>query len=249
MRKIFTTLLLCVLLSLSAQNQAPEATATSGTLTVTATVSYSSPYYYAVWIKNSSGTYVRTLMMYGQTSKYYGDLAHWYAESAADKTNATTGATKSSTSAFSATWNGKDKTNTTIVADDNYTVGIEMSSEALGTFSSYVSGVITKGTASQTLTPTAVSPISNITIKWVPTGTGLNDIKLATLYTIYPSPTKSTIYVSGPEFKTVTIYTLSGKQVLKSIEPKINLSALPSGTYLAEIQTSRGTVTKKVVKL
>jgi hypothetical protein len=56
MRKIITSFFLCGLLTLSAQNQAPEATATSGTLTVTASVVYSAPHFYAVWIKNSAVT-------------------------------------------------------------------------------------------------------------------------------------------------------------------------------------------------
>lgn len=248
MRKIITSLFLCVLLSMSAQNQAPEATVTSGTLTVTATVAYSSPYYYAVWIKNSGGTYVRTLMMYGQNSSYYKDMVHWNSESATDKTNATTGATRSSSSTYAATWDGKDKTKTTTLDDGTYTVSIEMSSESYGTNSKYITTTFTKGTSAQTVTPTAVSPVSGISIKWVPSGTGVNDVHLESQYQVYPNPTRSTVFVNGPDVRSVTIYNLAGKQLLKAVVPNLNLNKLPAGTYLAEIVTGHGTLTKKIVK-
>jgi hypothetical protein len=54
--------------------------------------------------------------------------------------------------------------------------------------------------------------------------------------------------VNGPDVRSVTIYNLAGKQLLKAIVPNLNLSKLPAGTYLAEIETGRGTVTKKIVK-
>ena len=62
MRKIVTSLFLCVLLSLSAQNQAPEATATDGTLTVTFSTNATSEYSLAVFVTNSSGGLVNTMI-------------------------------------------------------------------------------------------------------------------------------------------------------------------------------------------
>jgi hypothetical protein len=196
------------------------------------------------------GTYVRTLMMYGQNSKYYSDLTHWNSESGTDKTNATTGATKSSNFTYVATWDGKDKTKTTTLDDGTYTVSIEMSSESYGLNSKYVTTTFTKGAAAQTVTPTAVTSVSNISIKWVPTGTGtgLNDVHLESQYQVYPNPTRSTVFVNGPDVRSVTIYNLAGKELLKAVVPNLNLSKLPAGTYLAEIETGRGTVTKKIVK-
>jgi hypothetical protein len=248
MKKIFITLvLLLTIFSAFAQESVTTAT-TDGTLTVTATVTYSNPYYYAVWIKSPSGTFLRTLTMYGQTSKYYSDLTHWYSESAASKTNATTGATKSSSGTYSSTWNGKDQANSAIVTDGTYTVSIEMTSENYGTSSKYITTTIDKGTSSVTITPTVVSPISNVTIKWIPATTAVNMVE-SDKYSVYPNPTRSTIYVSGFDIKGIDILTLNGKFIFTTNNQNIDLSTLPKGMYVVRLTTDAGIFFKKIEKI
>lgn len=248
MKTLFTTLAFCLFtFILSAQNQVTNVN-TDGTLTITANVGYSSPYYYAVWIKGTSGTFLRTITMYGQTSKYYSDLAHWNSESGINKVNATTGATKSSAGSYTSTWNGKDQANSTIVTDGTYTVSIEMSSEAYGTNSKYITTSFTKGPTAVTLNPTNVSPITGVSIKWQPVNTAINNVELSTLYSIYPNPAKSSIYVNGPNIQAIDIYTLEGKQVMSSIQQKVNIDALKKGVYMLNITTGKGNVSKKLVK-
>ena len=248
MKKIFTTITFCFFVFIiSAQNQTPNAN-TDGTLTVTANVTYNSPYYYAVWIKGTTGTFLRTITMYGQTSKYYADLAHWNSESATNKVNATTGATKGSSGAYTSTWNAKDQANINIVPDGTYTVSIEMSSESYGTNSKYVSTTFTKGTSAVTLTPTNVSPISGISIKWQPVNTAIQNIELATLYSIYPNPATSTVFVNGPDIQSIDVFTLDGKRIFSSNLQKLNINALKKGTYLININTGKGVVSKKLIR-
>jgi len=250
MKKIFTfALLLSVFSIVSAQEQAPVAN-TDGTLTVTATVTYTSPYYYAVWLKNPDGTFLRTLMMYGSTSKYYTDMKNWYASTSntANKVNATTGATKSSSGTYTSTWNGKDQANSAIVADGTYTVCVEMSSESYGTSSKFTSATFTKGTVAQNVTATTVSPISNITIKWAPNNTAIDEVK-ANQYSVYPNPTRSTVYVSGFDIKGIDVMTLNGKYIFSTNNQRMDLSALPKGMYLAKLTTNAGVFFKKIEKL
>lgn len=249
MKTFFTTLAFCLFsFLLAAQNEAPNAN-TDGTLTVTANVGYSSPYYFAVWIKGTTGTFLRTITMYGQNSKYYKDLGHWNSESGANKVNAVTGATKSTASAYTSTWNGKDQANTTTVPDGNYTVSIEMSSESYGTNSKYITTTFTKGPAVVTLTPTAVSPISNVSIQWVPSSTAINNIELSKLYSVYPNPTRSTVYINGFDIEAIEVYALNGKLIFVTNNQKIDLSGLSKGIYLAKITTKAGTFMKKIEKL
>ncbi|MFT3754216.1 MAG: hypothetical protein QM800_15520 [Paludibacter sp.] len=71
MKKILVSFLaLAFVIIINAQNQAPEITtvSTAGTLTISARVTYTSPYYYAVWVNNPAGTFLRTLMMYGNNT-------------------------------------------------------------------------------------------------------------------------------------------------------------------------------------
>ena len=260
MRKIVTSLFLCVLLSMSAQNQAPEATATDGTLTVTFSTNATSEYSLAVFVTNSSGGLVNTMIYRTSNGKNSAqDMSTFWSKigsswgTAASKllTNAdldaTSGATASSAYTAKSLYWGKTVSLSSVV-DGTYTVNFEMANYSGTVSRRYTSGTFVKGSANSSSTVSTIVGFSNMTISWVPKSTGLNEIKLSNLYSVYPNPTKSDIYVNGPDVRSVTIYNLAGKQLLKAIVPNLNLSKLPAGTYLAEIETGRGTVTKKIVK-
>ncbi|MEI7502933.1 MAG: DUF2271 domain-containing protein [Paludibacter sp.] len=222
---------------------------TSGTLTVTSSIG-ASTFITAVWVTNSSSAFVRTLTAYGNETKYNKDLVKWTADCGGlrNYTNAVTGATKPSSSLITSTWNGTNQLNTTQVADGNYNVKIEMTTEGYGTGTKLVTGTFTKGPNAQTVTPTAVTPISAISIKWVPVNTALVDVELEKLYSVYPNPAISSIFISGLDINEVEICSLTGKSILFSKEQKIDISLLPSGIYLALIRTKVGTLVKKIYK-
>lgn len=235
------------LLFLAFQLLSVAQTATDGTLTVTATVTYNGvPYYYAVWLKDSQGTFVRTLTMFGLTTKYYADLSNWYSSSGASKTNATTGATKTLPGTYTSSWNGKNQTNTTTLADGNYTVSIETVTE--GNFSKLLTTTFVKGTSAQTITPSNLTPLASVSIKWTPTITDLEEVELSKIFTIYPNPAISSVFVNGPGIKSLTLLSLTGKQLSKTILSNLNLSNLPNGVYLLRVETEQGTFCKKIVK-
>lgn len=248
MNKLFSLIfLLFSFLFLNAQESAPQV-ATDGTLTVKATVTYTSPYYYAVWLKNTSGTFLRTLVMYGNTTKYYPDLTNWYANSGANKVNATTGATRSASGTYTSTWNAKDQANSTIVDDGTYTVCIEMSSETYATNSKYTTTSFIKGTAAQNLTGTNVSPLSGITVTWTPSNTAVDEVK-ANIYSVYPNPTRSTVFVNGFDIQSIEVLTLTGKKLFSTDQQRIDLNGLPKGIYFVRLFTNSGSFIKKVEKL
>lgn len=68
---------------------------------------------------------------------------------------------------------------------------------------------------------------------------------------IYPNPTKDYLNIlsKGISFNESAIYDLSGKLVLKSKSNKIDVRTLPSGAYLLVINTEKGNLVYKWIKL
>ena len=252
MKKLLTTtLFLAFVFILNAQNSAPETTDanTTGTLTIKATTvaaggGYQPSHILAIWVQDSSGAFVKTLMAYAATR--ISELTSWVAKSAKNKVDATTGATLNSHASRTATWNGTNVSKV-VVADGTYTIKMELADGGSSKVATYT---IVKGTttANGTLV-TSSSCFTNVTIQWVPTNTALNSITLAKQYNVYPNPTLSTAYISGFDIKEIELITLNGKSIFVTQNQKIDLSGLPKGIYLAKITSEAGTFMKKIEKL
>jgi hypothetical protein len=139
---------------------------TAGTLTVSTSTStagggYNPANVVAIWIRTSTGTFVKSLLVYAATRKSH--LTTWYSNSAANVTDATTGATQSSYAIRTCTWNGTN-TSGTVVANGDYKVCMELADGNV----SYHEFAFTKGATAVTLSPANVSSFSNISIKWTP---------------------------------------------------------------------------------
>ena len=222
---------------------------TSGTLTISTTTSQTSGAQYApnnivaIWIVNSSGTFVKSTLVYAATRQQY--LLTWVANSAQNKVDAITGATQSSHATRTSSWNGKNVSEV-VVPDGTYSVKMELTDKNaqgnVGTFA------FTKGPATQTLTPASVPSFANISIKWTPLATGLENIPFSSLFNVYPNPTNSAIFVNGVDIQKIEIFTVAGENVLTSNTQNIDLSPLPKGFYLAIIRANGGTAVKKIEK-
>lgn len=136
---------------------------TISTLTSKAYGAYSS-HVLAIWIENSSGVFVKTLMRYAIKRDVY--LTNWVGNSAKSvTTDAATGATLTSHATRTATWNGANASGT-VVADGTYKVCMELTDDnRTGNFSTFT---FTKGPTAVTLTPANAPSFSSISIKWVP---------------------------------------------------------------------------------
>ncbi|MEI7503441.1 MAG: T9SS type A sorting domain-containing protein, partial [Paludibacter sp.] len=194
---------------------------------------------------------------YGQN--YISDLTSWVSNSAKNKAglvlNATTGATLPSHGTRTCKWDGMNASSV-IQVDGSYTVKLEIIDQEGGatvgsTGHKLATYTFTKGATSSTgtLSGTASSSFNNVTLAWVPTSpAGVNEVQLSNLYSVYPNPTKSTVFVSGVDIKQIELCDLSGRRIFTSNEQKINLANLPKGTYLANVITEKGTFIKKIIK-
>jgi hypothetical protein len=269
MKTLFTILTFCLFtFILSAQNQTPNATtATAGMLTVSTTTSsaggsYANKNCLAFWIQNSTANIVNTMMYYtNNADNSCADLSVWngkiggYANrNSLRNVDGISGATLSSHATRTCYW-GKTVSLAT-VADGTYTVCLEIVDAknippVNSTGHKYVTYTFEKGTANSTgtLVGSAQSSFSNVSIQWVPTNTAINNIELSTLYSIYPNPAISSVYVNGPNIKEIELLTLSGKSILKTNLQTIEINSLPKGIYLAKLTTSSGSFIKKIEKL
>ena len=262
-------MLLGLMFIANAQNAAPQATtATDGTLTVTFSTNNagtSSLTYYvdAIYILNSSGSLVNTLLYNtnnGDSSA--GDLPGWYAligsawTTSATKllttTDAITGATKTSFYSNQIVYWGK-KNSVAGIVDGTYTVKFEIcnSTSGGGSLTKHAfTGTFLKGpTAIPATSVAATLGFSGITLAWAPVVAGIENIEFSKLYNVYPNPAISSIYASGNDIKEVHICSLAGKVLLTSKLQNVNVSTLPKGAYLAVIYAKDGMVVKKIEKL
>lgn len=226
---------------------------TGGTLTVTTTTSevggtYKPKNIVAIWIQDSSGKFVKTLLAYAEARKKY--LTGWKAVTTNAGTpynivDAISGATRTSHATRSCSWNGTNLNNQ-VVVDGSYTIQMEITDfNGTGRSGSFT---FFKGPNPETITPVNIPSFSNITITWQPSTSSVSD-ELTDLISIYPNPVTSKTYISGPEIKSVMLLTLKGKIVLTTKSNNIEMSNLPAGVYVAKIETNSGTVLKKVLKL
>lgn len=142
---------------------------TSGSLSVTATTStyngnYAPSHVLAIWVESSSGTFVKSLMVYAASRKEH--LSDWLsATKSGNTTDAITGATLNSHGTRNCTWNGKDASGNE-VGDGTYKVCVEYTESNSG--SKLAKFAFTKGTATDSQTPASASGVSNVTLKWTP---------------------------------------------------------------------------------
>jgi len=229
---------------------------TTGILTVSATTSgtgssgYGTNNIVSMWVEDNSGKFTKTLLALAAERKQY--LKAWkatttIASSVYNTVDAVTGATQSSHGTRTCTWNGKNRLQV-LMADGTYTLKMELTDND-GAKQNLASFQFIKGTTEQILTPSTTSGFSNIKIKWTPTAAaGIDEIELSKLYSVYPNPTKSFVFINGLNIKEIVLTTLSGKLILTSNNQNINLSKIPKGIYLAIVKTEKGTITKKIAK-
>jgi len=66
---------------------------------------------------------------------------------------------------------------------------------------------------------------------------------------IYPNPTKGVLNIqSNDDIKTIVVYNTLGTLVQTENLKTFSISALPQGMYFINIQTEKGSITKRIIK-
>lgn len=239
-------LLLCFSTVLKAQ--------TEGVLTVTATTSKTSvptyqPYnILAIWIEDSNGKFVKTLMAYAQERRQY--LIAWktattIAGASYNTTDAISGATLSSHGTRSCTWDGKNRSSS-LVADGNYILNMELTDND-GKRQNLAEFSFAKGTSIQTLSPATTNGFSNISVEWKPINTSLEDPSEQAV-NAYFDESRNLFVVEGENIIYSRIYDANGKLWIQTSEQNIHVADLPEATYIIRIETNSGKIIRKITK-
>lgn len=248
MRRRFSVVLFACLLSslLNAQ--------TNGTLSVSVATSSTGGTYaprnvLAIWIEDSSGKFVKTLLAYAGTRKVH--LNTWETSTTAagsvyNTVDAISGSTQSTHGTRTCQWNGTDFSGK-LMADGSYKVRMELTDKnATGNVASFT---IAKGPTNQKYTPIDVPSFSSVTINWTATVTGINpEVTVSNTIVIYPNPGTGVFTILGENIKSVNVIDLSGKLIYKGTSPVFNITDQPKGIYLVAVQTDKETVVRKIVR-
>ena len=227
----------------------------TGTLSVSVTTSSTGGEYapnnvVAIWVEDSSGKFVKTLLAYAETRRTH--LNTWEAStttagSAFNKTDAVSGATQSDHGTRTSQWNGTDYSGT-LVPDGDYKVRMELTDK--NETGNTASITFAKGPTNQNLTPANVPSFSSISLNWVCETTTAVDPNLtaSNTFVVYPNPGTGQFTVLGENIKSIVVTDLAGKLLYKGITPVFDLTSQPNGVYLVSIKTELVTVVQKIIK-
>lgn len=202
----------------------------------------------AIWVENSDGDFIKTLLAYADKRKGY--LTHWKnvttnAGTAYNKVDAVSGATKSSHGTRTCTWDGTNFSGDT-VDDGTYTLCLELTDKnSTGNYSTFE---FLKSTDSVSYTPGNEASFNNIQLNWVPVVKTSVDLLDENVYKVYPTPTTGQLLVIGENVETIEINDSNGKTIQKSTSTNLDLSSYPNGVYFINIITNQGSIVKRVLK-
>lgn len=263
MKKLIATLILLTGLFSNAQTQ--------GTLTFTFTCPKHTTgnyvtdgrYVIAVWIESctpcgttaGTSTFVKTkLRRWGSGTNDH--LPTWVTKSAQNVTDATTGATTTTFTSQTVTWNG---TNTagTVVADGSYRVCVQETwgHGTANTQTRYFP--FTKGTAVDSQSPTADTHMTALSLVWQPALGNETFTQKGPDSVVYPNPSTGVFNVEITEGQTVNsiqvlnilgevVYTKQISTGLENNTLAIDLSSMNEGIYLVNVTNDTGTSTHKL---
>lgn len=201
----------------------------------------------AIWVEDDQGNFVKTLLAYAQLYKTH--LNNWQASTTAagspfNTTDAISGASMTNHGTRTCTWDGTDYQGT-LMSDGSYRVCMEMTeSNATGKYS-YFS--FTKSSSEDNQTPSDAPSFSDIVLGWTPSQNDVADVNISKI-SILPNPTTGFITINSDEMKSVEIWSLTGKQIIKTNSRVIDISSQPNGLYFVKVATEDALYTRRILK-
>lgn len=268
MKKIYKLLLVALLIG-SATLNAQTAGSMSFTFTTpkhtTGNYNTSGNYVLAVWIEScatcgagttvGTSTFIKTNLRYwaGGTNDH---LPTWNSKSGASTTGATTGATQSTFTARTVTWDGKNAAGATLLADGNYRVCIQETwGHSTATATRYFPFVKGPAVYTNTADVTADTNFTGISLTWTPT-LASDTFTKGPEVVVYPNPSKGIFNLDlKSQVKNITVVNTLGAIVFEenidnsnTITTKtIDLSSFTNGVYFINVSDDNGSSSYKVV--
>jgi len=269
MKKFYSLVVLAILFGATTTAKAQTAGTMSFTFTTPkhTTGNYVSDgrYVLAVWIEScatcgagttvGTSTFVKTNLRYwsGSTNDH---LPTWNTKSAASTTGATTGATQTTFTARTVTWDGKNAAGTTLLADGNYRVCIQETwGHGTATATRYFPFVKGATTYTNTTDVADDTNFTGITLTWTPTLAN-DSFSKAPEVVVYPNPSKG---VFNLDFKTpiknITVVNTLGAIIYEEnidatsnvLTKSVDLSSYTNGVYFINVSDDNGSSSYKVV--
>ncbi len=252
---------------------------TSGTLTFSFTeipVATASTYQstgkhvLAAWVQNTTGTgtgtFVKTKLRYAgnNTSDHLptwavnaGGTAANCLAAACNVVDATTGATRSTWTTYTSTWDGKKGATATgtLQPDGVYKVTLQ-STWNHGTAGTATSSyTFTKGASVDHQTPAANATFSNVVLHWEPSALGVDESLVGNpVINIYPNPNNGSFNVDYSKVGNIKIINTLGEVIFEEkLDPlsegtkRIDLSNFSNGIYFINVANNKGSLNHKVI--
>ncbi len=247
---------------------------TTGTLTFTFTpvshVGYDgTKNVLAVWIQTGTDAFVKTKIRYvgaAFVSSTTDHLPIWAANSGGtggntsygcNTTDAVTGATLTSFTTKTTTWDGKNvngTSNGTVVADGTYKVTIEECWNHGTSGTTTRSFTFTKGPNSDIQTPANDGNFTNISLQWIPTATGIERISVNPEINVYPNPTNGKFNVDFDKAGRIKVINTLGSVVYEEKidgysagTKSIDLTNFANGIYFISVSNDQGTSNYRII--
>lgn len=234
---------------------------TAGTLTfnvspVAHTGFNANDHYVAIWLENSSTAFVKTKLKKADNHGTSSHLLVWKAKSTSNVVDATVGASLTSYTPLSITWNGTDVSGA-IVPDGTYKVWVEFTWNhgATGVGTTTTSIQFTKGPAVDTQTLAATGFFTGVSLTWTPSsGVGIQNVENKEEINVYPNPSSGIVNI---DFKQAIkgIIQIENTMGAKIYEEKVNianaevktvdLSTFANGTYFVNVLNNNSNEVKK----
>jgi len=182
-------------------------------------------------------------------------LPNWKANSNENITDAITGATLTSYSTRTLTWDGTDLSGN-LLTDGDYKITIE-ECWSHGPSNVTKSFTFTKNDTESHLSPEDDGDFTNVTLDWIPSTTGITSIDNTGAFSVFPNPSNNKIYIDFPSNAPachIYIVNTLGQEVYNEKEYKhqtgvkvIDLSTLQNGIYFVNVEMNSKIYTTPIV--
>ena len=246
---------------------------TSGTLTFTFTETAKTPTYngnaqhvLAVWIQTSAGAFIKTKLRY-VGSGTNDHLPTWATNASCtggsatstgcNTVDGTTGATRSSWTSYTVTWDGKKgaAATGTLQPDGVYKVAVQSTWNHGTGGTAMTTYTFTKGPNPDHQTLGSNTFLSGVKLDWVPNiTTGIDESTSNPIIEIYPNPTNGIVTVDFNNTNNIKVYNTLGVLVyeekmdqLSEGSKNIDLSNNANGIYIINVSNSKGSINHKLL--